>query len=137
MTRAPRRILVLDGDPAIRQFLFDLLTEEGHRVETVGSVSAAHDVLARWQPDLLVADPAAWHAVPGELPALLNADAGFRRLPVVVCIATVSRTTDVPPAHAPGLELLTKPFSVDDLLAAIDRLVARRGEIDPTGGGAD
>ncbi len=137
MTRTPRRILVLDNDGPVRQFLADLLTEEGHRVETAASVSAVYELMGRWQPDLLITDLSVWPVAPPDLPALLAADARFRDLPVVICTAALLLAPETLLAHAPGLEVVIKPFDVEDLLAAIDRLVARRGEIDPSGGAAD
>ncbi len=137
MTRTPRRILVLENDAAVRQFLFDLLSEEGHRVETVASLPAARALLQDWQPDLLVTDLSPWTASLDEFPALLASEERLRGLPVVICTAALVLTPEKLPHHLPGLELIRKPFNVEELLVAIDRLAARRGDPEPGGGGAD
>lgn len=137
MTRTPRRILVLENDAAVRQFLFDLLSEEGHRVEAVASLPAARALLRSWQPDLLVTDLSPWTASLDALPRLLAAEAQLRGLPVVICTAALMVPPEELPPHAPGIELVRKPFDVEDLLAAIERLIVRRGDADPGGGGVD
>ncbi len=136
MTRTPRRILVIENDAAVRQFLLDLLSEEGHRVETVASLRAARVLLQGWQPDLLVTDLSPWTTNLDDLPALFAAEERLRGLPVVVCTAALAVTPDKLPPHLPGLELIRKPFNVEELLVAIERLAARRGDPQP-GGGAD
>ena len=137
MTGRPRRILILENDQAVRQFLDDLLSEEGHRVETVSSLPDARHLLQSWQPDLLVTDLSVWDASLETLPGRLASEPALRDLPVVLCTAAFLTAPDVLPSYAPGLELVRKPFDVEDLLAAIDRLVARRGDRDAGGGGAD
>ncbi|HZQ37478.1 MAG TPA: response regulator [Dehalococcoidia bacterium] len=137
MTGHPRRILVIESDAAVRQFLFDLLSEEGHRVESVASVPAARGLLRSWQPDLLLTDLSPWVAQLDELPLLLSMEERLRDLPVVVCTAALTAASEQLPAHAPGLELVRKPFNVDDLLGAIERLAGRQRDTEPGGGGAD
>lgn len=137
MTGTPRRILVIESDAAVRQFLVDLLTEEGHRVETAASLPAARALLGRWQPDLLVTDLSPWGAELDALPRLLAAEERLRDLPVVLCTAALLAAPEELPPYAPGLELVRKPFDVDDLLAAIERLAARPGAGDLNGGGVD
>lgn len=137
MTGTPRRILVIESDAAVRQFLIDLLTEEGHRVETAGTLSEARALLTSWQPDLLLTDLSPWGAPLDALPRLLATEERLRGLPVVICTAALMAAPEELPPYAPGLELVRKPFNVDDLLAAIERLVARHRGSDPGGGGAD
>jgi DNA-binding NtrC family response regulator len=137
MTGNPRRILVIESDAAVRQFLFDLLSDEGHRVEAAAALPAARALLRDWQPDLLVTDLAPWAAELDELPLLLSAEERLRDLPVVICTAALTAVPEQLPAHAPGLELVRKPFSVEDLLAAVERLAAQGSDREPGGGGAD
>ena len=54
--RAPLRILVVDDEQAVSEFLVELLTARGHRVDTAADVPEALQKIARGELDLIISD---------------------------------------------------------------------------------
>jgi len=54
--RGPLRILVVDDEQAVSQFLVELLTARGHRVDTASDVPEALLKIARGEHDLIISD---------------------------------------------------------------------------------
>jgi DNA-binding response OmpR family regulator len=52
------RVLVVDGNMAIQEILFDMLTLSGQKVGTVGTVDDAEKCLARFKPEVILLDAA-------------------------------------------------------------------------------
>ncbi|GAC1543342.1 MAG: hypothetical protein NVS2B7_17040 [Herpetosiphon sp.] len=122
------RILVLDGDHAIIGLYRELLTGEGYEVVTTELLMDLLPTVERTAPDLIIIDymfgarPAGW-----ELVQQLKRHPSTAQIAIVVC-------TDAPqiihahPAAALriGLQLVVKPFVIDDILAAVDRALTHR-----------
>jgi two-component system, chemotaxis family, chemotaxis protein CheY len=110
------RILVVDDDDSIRQIVRLCLSEEGYNVREAPNGEMALEVLADWQPELILLD---------------------LRMPVMDGWEFARQYQLLPEPHAPivafvaalnavqecaGLDLaaiLTKPFDLDDLLGAV------------------
>jgi two-component system NtrC family sensor kinase len=54
--RAPLRILVVDDEQAVSEYLVELLTARGHRVDTAADVPEALQKIARSEIDLIISD---------------------------------------------------------------------------------
>ena len=54
--RTPLRILIVDGEQAVSDFLVELLTSRGHRVDTASDVPQALQKIAREELDLIISD---------------------------------------------------------------------------------
>jgi len=52
------RVLVVDGNLAIQEILFDILTMSGQKAGTVGSIDDAEKCLVRFKPDAIFLDAA-------------------------------------------------------------------------------
>ena len=110
---------MVDDDQAIRDVLLDLLTDDGDEVRMADGGTAALALLALWRPDLILldlhmADMDGWAFRRQQQP--LCAD-----IPVLVLTADHQACDQGDQLAAP---VLLKPFALDDLLAAIERLVA-------------
>jgi FixJ family two-component response regulator len=123
MTAAAPVVFVVDDDPAVRQSLSRLLSAAGYAVEAFAS---AREFLARERytgPCCLVLDV----RMPGltglELQEALAA-AGHRMSSVFVT-GHIDVPKSVKAMKAGATDLLTKPVDVKDLLAAIQRAVAK------------
>lgn len=104
-------VLVVDDERYIVDLLTELLEDEGYEVLRAGDGQAALDVLARHQPDLVVADVMMPRIDGVRLLALIREH--HKDLPVILMSAAMTpRVDDVP--------FLPKPFDVDDLLALIE-----------------
>jgi DNA-binding response OmpR family regulator len=108
-------IAVIDDDPACRQLLHDLLSEEGYAVHLFPDSATAAIIL-----DVRLENPTAgWEVLAG-----LRHDPVLHATPVLVCSADLSALLK----HAGDLErqactMLAKPFDVDDLLVLLRQLL--------------
>jgi DNA-binding response OmpR family regulator len=79
------KILVIDGDEAIRLLYADVLTEEGYEVITSGDGSQVIELIEQKRPDLILME-----AVLGQydgLDLLQDIRNAFYRMPVILCTA--------------------------------------------------
>jgi two-component system response regulator MprA len=118
------RILVVDDAPSVRALLRDVLELEGHVVRDAEDGYAALRAVAAERPDGVVLDV----AMPGmdghEVLARLRATTGGRRLPVVMLTGAADDATAWR-GWSGGVDLLLgKPFEPEELLRALDGLVA-------------
>ncbi|GLY33929.1 response regulator [Kineosporia sp. NBRC 101731] len=118
------RILVVDDEPQlIRVLQINLLARQYH-VVTAGTGQAALDAARQDHPDIVVLDLG--------LPDLDGVEVIRRlrtwtRVPVIVLSGRTDSHDKVAALDAGADDYVTKPFSVDELLARI-RVVARRQE---------
>ena len=123
MTAVPPLVFVVDDEPSVRKSLTRLLESSGYAVEAFAS---GREFLAR-EPHLgaccLVLDV----RMPGltglELQERLVAEG--RRMSIVFVTGHVDVPKSVKAMKAGAVDLLTKPVDAKDLLAAIQRAVAK------------
>lgn len=120
-TNPPRRILVVDDDEALLRLNVEVLTNAGYHVDSAQDGAAAWNALQLNTYDLLITDQKMPKISGTDLLAKLHA-AGVE-LPVIL-------TTGVWPwdelRRQPWLQVetfLMKPFSVVDLLAAVENVL--------------
>jgi CheY-like chemotaxis protein len=115
------RILAVDDDALMRNLLSDLLSIDGHHADVVGNAVEAIQLLLRHRYSILITD----HQMPGMTGLELAREVRARGLPVPILLLS----SDVGPvletaAYQLGrAECLAKPFLIDGLRAAIERLV--------------
>ena len=51
-----KRVLVVDDEESVRQFLYDVLTEEKYQVATAANGLQWQDKLMQFKPDVLITD---------------------------------------------------------------------------------
>jgi CheY-like chemotaxis protein len=109
---SPRRILVVDEDPAVHRLISALFTPEGHAVEAVRSAETALRLAREREWDLIIADMrmAAGAAEPFTR-ALLHACPEVRGRLVGAC----SREEDLRPGAEDSFRRVRKPFNPRDL----------------------
>ena len=113
------RVLVVDDEPSIRDFLAFALEDEGFRVTTAGDGREALDLVKRSPPDVVLTD-LMMPAVDGY--ELID---GIRQqnLPVRAIIAMSA--VSIAGAREPNADLfLSKPFDVDQILASVQALLS-------------
>ena len=119
------RVLVVEDDTILRETLAEVMSDEGHEVRSAADGQAALDVLAQWEPDVILLDL---------MMPRMDADE-FRRRQRVDALASgarvliVSAARDVESAAA-RLEAdgwLAKPFRLLEVIEAVERLVPDRG----------
>lgn len=116
------RVLLIDDDDTIRDFVRIALGDAGYTVETAEDGRAALDVLARFRPDVILLDvrmprmdardfAAAYHALPGP------------HAPLVVLTAARDAAGSASGIGADAF--LAKPFQLADLIDVVRRLSDR------------
>jgi CheY-like chemotaxis protein len=116
------QVLLVDGDPAVRQMIAVLLSDDGHAVEAAQDPAQALQLLERRQWDLVIADPRA--AVSAGEPF---ADVLLARWPALKT-RTIFATADVRPETEDWLKRLgcryfLKPVNARQLRAAAAELL--------------
>ena len=115
------RVLVVDDEEAVRTVIAEVLGELGCEVIEATDAASGLRVLHRGPLDLLITDLG--------LPAGLNgrqfADAACAARPALKVLFITGFVTDaeIGGAPQPGLQLLTKPFTIDALIAKVGRLI--------------
>jgi DNA-binding response OmpR family regulator len=130
---APAHILLVDDDPLLRRSLALNLEEAGYRAATAASAEDALALAARNRPDLVLLDI----GLPGMdgLAALRHFQSRVG-VPVILVTARRRELDEVLGLELGAEDYVTKPFSLDVLLARI-RTVLRRAEILPAPAAAE
>lgn len=124
------RIAIIDDDMIFLELMQDLLgIGEGFEVATSSNWLDSHAFVQRTRPDLVIVDlmmgrdQTGWAVIDQ-----LRSDPETSQIPIILC----SAAAPVMDRHAdrleqtPGLELITKPFDVDQFLGVIERLLVQR-----------
>ena len=117
-----KRVLLVEDEPNIVESLTFLLGKAGFDVVTEPDGKAALEAVLGDPPDVLILDV----MLPGldgfEILRRLRADARGQGLKIIILTAKGQRV-DRQTAHEGGADLfITKPFSNNDLIAAVTRL---------------
>ena len=121
------RVVVAEDDALIRLDLVEMLTEAGYAVVgQAGDGEAAIELTEKEKPDLVVMDV--------KMPKLDGISAAERiakqRIaPVVILTAFAQRDLVERARDAGAMAYLTKPFTIEDLMPAIELAVSRFQEI--------
>ncbi|MFB6173886.1 MAG: response regulator transcription factor [Halobacteriales archaeon] len=123
----PGRIVVADDDETIRSILQYKLSAEGHDLEVCEDGQAAREYLdsADADPDLAILDVMMPRLEGTQLLRMIRRDelAVASDLPVMM-LTSRGREADVLDGLESGAdEYMTKPFSPDELLVRVDRLL--------------
>jgi two-component system, response regulator PdtaR len=124
---APRSVVIAEDEALIRMDLAEMLTEEGYDVVgQVGDGAKAVELAEALRPDLVILDV--------KMPVLDGISAAERiasqRIAPVVILTAFSQRDLVERARDAGaMAYLVKPFSVTDLVPAIEMAVSRFAEL--------
>jgi two-component system OmpR family response regulator len=119
------RVLVVDDEPALREAIGLTLRYEGYEVDEVGAGRAALDAVERFRPDLVVLDVMLPDLDGFEVTRRLR-DSGSR-VPVVFLTAKDTVEDRVTGLRLGGDDYLTKPFSLEELVARVQAVLRRVG----------
>ena len=119
MAGEPReRILLVDDDDSIRQVVTVFLTDEGYDVAGAGDGQAALDLLATFEPNIILLDLRMPVMDGWEFVRLYRALPG-PHAPIVAFVAALHPRAVQ--AEIGAAALLEKPFDLEELLAALDQ----------------
>ncbi|WP_042366651.1 response regulator [Streptacidiphilus neutrinimicus] len=131
MDTAEASLLVVDDEPNIRELLSASLRFAGFRVASAATGAEAVAAVQRSRPDLVVLDVMLPDADGFTLVKRLRDDSDRGKIPVIFLTAKDGVEDKISGLTAGGDDYVTKPFSLEELIARI-RAILRR-----TGGPAD
>jgi two-component system KDP operon response regulator KdpE len=117
-----RNILVVDDEPQITRVLKTTLSSQGYAIRTASDGDEALQVMKEWTPDLLITDLGMPHMNGLELCRHVRAKSP---LPIIVLSVKGEEKIKVDALDAGADDYVTKPFSVNELLARV-RAALRR-----------
>jgi len=120
------RIAVIDDDVVFLELMDELLGHgEGYDVFTCSSWVESVEFVRHVQPDLIMLDLMLGRDKSGwAILEQLRQEPALAHLPVILCTAAAT-VLDTAVERA-NVVYLAKPFDIDDLLATIERLLARK-----------
>lgn len=123
----PRRVLVAEDEALIRLDLAEMLREEGYEVVgEAGDGQEAVDLAEALRPDLVIMDV----KMPRRDGIDAAAEIASKRIAPIVILTAFSQRELVERARDAGaMAYLVKPFSITDLVPAIEVAVSRFSEI--------
>jgi response regulator NasT len=124
---APRRVLIAEDEALIRLDLAEMLREEGYDVVgEAGDGQEAVDLAESLRPDLVIMDV----KMPRRDGIDAAAEIAAKRIAPVVLLTAFSQRDLVEKARDAGaMAYLVKPFSISDLMPAIEVAMSRFREI--------
>ena len=126
---AEARVLVVDDEPYIADLLSTGLRFVGFDVRTAGGGLEALTSVREWKPDLLVLDVMMPDVDGFEVTRRMRADG--RETPVLFLTARDSVEDKVAGLTIGGDDYVTKPFSLEEIVARVRVLLRRRGSVLP------
>jgi PleD family two-component response regulator len=119
-------ILVVDDTAANLRLLGNLLTAEGYSTRLVPSGALALNVARSWAPDLVLLDINMPKMDGYEVCRHLKADEGTRDISVIFISALDEVFDKVRAFEAGGVDYLTKPFQIEEVLVRIENHLSTR-----------
>jgi two-component system response regulator PilR (NtrC family) len=125
----PERLLVVDDEPSMREFLEIMLSQDGYEVRTAASGEEGLKLYKSEEPDLILTDV----KMPGMsgLDLIKHIHSQDPALPVIAVTAYASADDALRAVREGAYDYLSKPFQIEDLRIIIrNALEARRLRIE-------
>jgi two-component system response regulator AtoC len=118
------RVLVIDDDPGVRDYMEALVSRQGYRVFAVGDGEEALRTLETTKPDLVTLDV----VLPGMdgIETLSQLKQKLPEVPVVMLSGHGQARTIVEAMRMGASDFLRKPFEVEELELAFDKALEKR-----------
>lgn len=122
-----KRVLVVDDEESVRQFIFDVLTEENYLVDTAIDGLQCQEKLVQFKPDVLITDI----RMPEKDGFALLEYIKSTGLNTPVILMTAFGTTDVAikAMKLGAFDYIVKPFDLDEFLSLVQRAVAQSSTV--------
>ena len=115
-TTEHRRILVVDDETQITRVLRTSLSSQGYDIRVANAGETALEIMKDWTPDLVITDLSMPNMDGLELCRRLRPKAKF---PIIVLSVRGEERTKVQALDAGADDYVTKPFSIEELLARV------------------
>jgi two-component system, OmpR family, alkaline phosphatase synthesis response regulator PhoP len=120
-----RKILVVEDEISIVEFLKDALEGEGYRVETASNGQEGLDRLSKSMVNVVLCDVMMPVMDGREMCRIIKSSSTYAHLPLIVMSAVSSVLKDFECEIAAFVQ---KPFNLDDMLAIIDQVDKSHGK---------
>lgn len=119
-------LLIVDDMPANLRLLSNMLAGNGYKVRSVISGSMALTAAQSAQPDLMLLDINMPQMDGFEVCRLMKADEKMRTIPIIFISALDDVQDKVKALSAGGVDYITKPFHIEEVLARVATHIALR-----------
>ena len=124
----PARVLIVEDEPALLRALRIDLRARGYDVLTAATGRDALTQAARWAPDVVLLDL----GLPdGDGTGVITKLRGWSQAPVIVLSGRTSAQDKIGALDAGADDYVTKPFSMDELLARLRAVLRREDGLRP------
>ena len=120
-----RRILVVDDEPQITRVLRTTLSAQGYELRVANDGETALEIMKDWTPDLIITDLSMTQMDGLELCRRVR---GHSAIPIIVLSVRGEERTKVRALDAGADDYVTKPFSMNELLARVRASLRRTPE---------
>jgi DNA-binding response OmpR family regulator/DNA-binding CsgD family transcriptional regulator len=120
------QILIVDDDPLIRELLAEMLGNYGYRVQSVSSGQMALSLLADEEPELILLDVKMPDMDGYEVCSCIKSNEKNRMTPVIFISALDYATDKVKGFKSGGVDYITKPFQLAEVLIRIETHISLR-----------
>jgi len=131
-TAAGHRVLVVDDEPNLVEVVTMALRFQGFTVESAGTGREALAAVTRFKPHLLVLDVMLPDIEGFDVAARLGAQRAG--LPIIFLTARDATEDKIRGLSGGGDDYMTKPFSLEELVARIRTILRRTGQASPESG---
>ena len=125
-SEASATVLVIDDEPTVRMLIADALADRGYAcIEAGDGAEGLKVVQSSTKIDLLITDV----GLPGGLNGRQVADAAWATRPGLGVLFITGYADNAVLSHghlAPGMEVLTKPFTIDDFTRRVENMLNER-----------
>lgn len=128
-TATPTSVIVVNDNPGFLALVRAALAGDAYRVAVYRAVDGPYRAIRAAPPDLVILDLRTGGELDLHLLTMLKLDPATTGLPILVCSASTPELlalTDRLRGH--GCEILPKPFTREQLTAAVGRLTGAPGE---------
>jgi len=121
----PLTILIADDEPDLLELITYILKQLGHRVISASDGAIALDFAKSKAPDLVVLDVMMPQLTGIEVAKRLRAQTETANIPIIMLTAKSAETDELTGLSAGADDYISKPFSMNVLIARIDALTRR------------
>lgn len=119
-----KRVLVVDDDDPILEIVRHFLEQEGYEVLTAENPDDALFAAHMHAPDAIILDVLLPHMDGFDICTMLQGHEDTRHIPILFLTGTSDPLGRLKAKYAGGSEWVSKPFKKDDLLSALNRMLA-------------
>lgn len=115
----PKTVLIVEDNPAHAKMITDILKAKGFDAEHAVNGAEVQERIRNHRPDLILMDIQLPDISGVDVTKALKADDDFKDIPVVAITAFVSKQNQDDMRGAGVVDILTKPFSIPELLETV------------------